>query len=121
MTALETSLEKALKQLRSALDEETNDLVRDAAIQRFEFTVELAWKAIQQWLRGEGIVCNSPKECLKAAFTAGLVKDDERGLTMMEDRNLTSHTYNEKTAEDIFSRLSGYLEPLEGLVQTLKA
>lgn len=120
MTALEESFEKALKQLRIALAQEPGDLMRDAAIQRFEFTVELAWKAIQQKLRAEGIICRSPKECLKEAFTFGLVQDDPAWMRMMDDRNLTTHTYNEKTAKEIFGRLPEYLPLFEGLVQKFK-
>lgn len=120
MTALEGSFEQALQQLRIALTEEPNDIVRDAAIQRFEFTVELAWKAIQQRLRAEGVICRSPKECLKEAFAFGLVQDDPLWIGMMDDRNLTSHTYNKTMAKDVFDRLPKYLEPLESLSRVLK-
>lgn len=88
----------------------------EKSLERFEFTVELAWKAIQKFLREQKIICRSPKECLKEAFQFGLVKVDSRWLEMFEDRNLTVHTYDEKTADEIYNRLPNYL----GILKLLK-
>lgn len=81
---------------------------RDSAIKRFELTVELSWKAIKECLRDKGIICRSPRESLREAFKAGLVSDNPLWLKMIEDRNLSVHTYNEKLAEEIYSRLNEY-------------
>lgn len=72
------SFHDALKRLREALDEPKTSLNRDASIQRFEFTVELAWKSIQKFLAEEKIVCQSPKFCLQEAFQFGLLEDDQK-------------------------------------------
>lgn len=96
-------------------------MTRDAAIQRFEFTVELAWKSIQKFLAGEKIVCQSPRSCLQEAFQFGLLDDDEKWLAMMDDRNLTVHTYNEELAEEIYGRLSGYVPLFEKLFVDLSS
>lgn len=104
------SFEKSIQRLEEILKEEKTVANRDSAIKRFEFTVELAWKCLQKFLREQEIICRSPKECLKEAFKFGLIKDDPRWLEMFEDRNLTVHTYNETTAEEVYERLSNYLE-----------
>lgn len=113
------SFERSLERLEEILKAEETVANRDSAIKRFEFTVELAWKTVQKFLRGEEIVCRSPKECLKEAFKFGLVKDDPKWIEMFEDRNLTVHTYDEKTAEDVYDRLGGYLEILKMLKNNL--
>ena len=109
------ALEKSLQRLEEVLKAEKTVINRDAAIQRFEFTVELAWKCAQKFLRSKEIICRSPKDCLQEAFKIGLIKDSELWLKMFQDRNLTVHTYNEKTAEEIYGRLAGYLGILNDL------
>lgn len=119
MKEIFASFEKSLQRLKEVLKEEKTVVNRDSAIKRFEFTVELAWKCAQKFLREEGIICRSPKECLKEAFKFGLVKDDPKWIEMLEDRNLTVHTYDERTAEEVFSRLPNYLEILNSLKEGL--
>jgi len=114
------SFEKAVQRLGEVLKEKKTTINRDAAIQRFEFTVELAWKVIQKFLKNQEIVCRSPKECLQEAFRFGLIKDDACWLEMLQDRNLTVHTYNEETINDIYSNLPNYLEVLVILETRLK-
>ncbi|MCZ6902205.1 MAG: HI0074 family nucleotidyltransferase substrate-binding subunit [Rickettsia endosymbiont of Ixodes persulcatus] len=70
----------------------------DATIQRFEFTFELAWKFLKEYFVEKGIVLNYPKEVLKEAFTAGIII----WIYMLADRNMTSHTYDEKLADEIY-------------------
>jgi nucleotidyltransferase substrate binding protein (TIGR01987 family) len=111
---------KSLKRLEEVLVEEKSITTRDAAIQRFEFTVELAWKAVQRFLREQKIVCRSPKECLKEAFKFGLIADDPRWLEMLEDRNLIVHTYNEEVADSVYDRLPKYLGILNFLKDKLE-
>ncbi len=113
------SFEKSIQRLEEILKEEETVANRDSAIKRFEFTVELAWKCVQKFLREQEIICRSPKECLKEAFKFGLIEDDPRWLEMFEDRNLTVHTYNETTAEEVYERLSNYLEVFELLKEKL--
>ena len=119
------AFEQALRRLHEVLREPESSLVRDAAIKRFEFTFELAWKAVQRLLREQGVLCHSPKGCLREAFTCGLVRDSPLWIRMIEDRNLTVHTYNERTAVAIYRNLAEYVplfeELLQGLVRTLDA
>jgi nucleotidyltransferase substrate binding protein (TIGR01987 family) len=98
---------KAVVRLREVLDADvSNDIVYDAAIQRFEFTYELAWKLMKAYLEFSGRVeVNSPRSAFKEAFAAGLIINGETWIDMIQDRNLTVHTYDEKTAIEIFGRI----------------
>ncbi len=93
------------------LEDHPTTVVRDAAIQRFEYSFEAAWKAAQRYLRVmEGRVEASPKPVVRASVAAGLLEetDGRIALNMVDDRNLTSHTYNEALAQRIFSALPEY-------------
>jgi nucleotidyltransferase substrate binding protein (TIGR01987 family) len=114
------SFNKALRRLAEALDAPPGDLVRDASIQRFEFTFELAWKAIKNTATVEGLECMSPRSCLKLAFCQGWIDDEPIWLAMLEDRNRASHTYDEKLAEQLYGRLPDYLDPFRSLLEKLE-
>jgi len=120
MKELFDSFEKSVQRFDEILKEEKSIKNRDSAIKRFEFTIELAWKCSQKFLRDQEIICRSPKECLKEAFKFGLVKDDPRWIEALEDRNLTVHTYDESTADDVYSRLPNYLEIFNFLKNRIK-
>jgi nucleotidyltransferase substrate binding protein (TIGR01987 family) len=110
---------RALKSLKEILSEEFSKVTRDAAIQRFEYTVESIWKYLQTYLRqSEGIECYSPKSCLREAKNAGLLDEGQtvRALEMVDDRNLTSHTYHEEVAEAIYRKLPEYASLMETLL-----
>ncbi len=102
--------------LKEAVDRVEDDLDIDGVIQRFEFTVELFWKSLKAILAYQGIECFSPRNCIKEAFKAKLIEDDEVILDMLEDRNLSSHLYDEATSRKIFERIKElYLPYLENL------
>lgn len=109
----------ALGRLGSAIDAPRTEWTRDAAIQRFEFTFELAWKSIAWFARREGVECLSPRQSLRTALSLGWIEDDELWLTMLDDRALAAHTYNEAIAEEIFGRLPGYRGALAALIGRL--
>lgn len=88
---------------------------RDAAIQRFEFTFELGWEALKDFYFDKGIDLNSPKDVFRHAFASGDIQDEKIWLEMLKDRNLTSHTYNEPLACDVFSHLPKYFNALQQL------
>ena len=62
--------------------------------------------------KNEGIECNSPKSCIREFFASGYINEDNAKLfmEMIDDRNMTSHTYHEEVAEIIFSKLKNYLD-----------
>ena len=108
--------EKALIRLEEGVKEARNEPDKDGVIQRFEFTVELLWKALKAVLLYQGIECFSPRNCVKEAFKAKIIGDDEIILDMLEDRNISSHVYNEEKSEALFERIKNiYLEYLKNL------
>lgn len=89
---------------------------RDAAIQRFEYTVEASWKAARSYLRiVEGVPSDSPKGVIRCLRQSGFLGDHEAvlALEMIDDRNLTSHTYNQELAEGLFKRIPGYVSLMD--------
>ena len=112
--------ERALSRLEEALAKPEDPIVRDACIQRFEFMFEMAWKALQRYALVEGIECVSPRDCFRVGFRLGLIDRDEQWMAMVEDRNRTSHTYDEASAEAIYRALAGYADLLRRLLQQLK-
>ena len=68
----------AAARLREAVSQAENAIVRDATIQRFEFTFELVWKALQLYLEHQGQECGSPRATLKKAFAETLIATPSR-------------------------------------------
>ncbi len=102
---------------------ENYSFFRDSTIQRFEFTLEIAWKSIKSFLlEQEGIECRSPKGCIREFSATGYIDADEtvRMLQMIDDRNLASHTYHENIAEEIFGHIQNYLEILQKVYRAMK-
>jgi nucleotidyltransferase substrate binding protein (TIGR01987 family) len=115
--ALSTFDELAYKPERTKVE-------RDAAIQRFEYTFEAVWKAVQLYLREiEGLDLGSPKGVARASLEVGILDDGETRLllAMADDRNLTVHTYNEELAEEIATRLSQHATLLRRWVESVMA
>ena len=113
---------KSVKNLKSILTETETQIVRDAAIKRYEICYELAWKSVQEALRAEGLeICKSPKSCFKEAFKQSWIADEEAWAEMIQNRNLTTHTYDEDLAEEIYDSLGKYLSLFEYLLAQLQA
>lgn len=96
---------------------------RDAAIQRFEYTVEATWRAAQRYLDvREGLSAGSPKAAIRLCREVGLLNEEQTtlGLEMIDDRNLTVHTYNEPIADQIYQRLPHYAALLEAWLAQLE-
>jgi len=109
-------LGKALKTLKEITREPYSVVVRDAAIQRFEYTFEAFWKFLRDYLReAEGIRSNSPKSCFREALGAGLISEEQSMtcLEMTDDRNLISHTYIETVADQIYRKIGSYCKLME--------
>ena len=99
----------ALTRLKEAIDmykDDKNVVLLDGTIQRFEFTVELAWKTIKEYLEYEKLgEFNSLRSAVKEAYKINLIEDGEKWLEMLDDRNLTRHTYDENTAKEIYRNI----------------
>jgi len=100
---------RAAARLREAVEQPESALVRDATIQRFEFTFELVWKTLKLYLERQGHECGGPRPTLKQAFADGLIPTPEEAdvwLQMLDDRNLISHAYDEVLATRIFKNVA---------------
>ena len=117
--------EAAVSRLREALEDYRStplSSVRDGVIQRFEFCAELAWKTMREYLLDQGYTeINSPKAVIRQAFAYGMIEDAEGWVRLMNDRNLTSHVYDERTAEEIFRRIDTvYLALFDAALVSIK-
>lgn len=94
----------ATQRLKEALQEDENDLVIDGTLHRFEFTFELAWKTMKDYLEYSGIIegIGSPREIIKTAFANGIIEDGEEWIKMMLARNSLSHLYDEDKSRKIY-------------------
>lgn len=116
--------DNALVTLEEIIEEPFTQIVRDATIQRFEYSFEACWKALKRYLEeSEGLVCNSPKSCFRVAFKVGLLDEGkaELALEMSDERNLTSHTYVEAVAQRVYGRAGDFADLMRGLVDTMRA
>jgi len=109
--------EKALVTLKNAVglaaERDLTDLEKQGVIQGFEFTFELAWNVMKDYLEEQGITgIIGSKNAIRHAFNKGLIDDGEVWIDMVNSRNLASHSYDEETAEELFSTIKNiyYLE-----------
>ncbi len=87
-------------------DEIQTEFMKEAVIQRFEYTHELAWNVMKDFLLEVGdIKVFGSKDATREAFQAELINDGDVWMEMIISRNKTLHTYNEETAEDIFLKV----------------
>lgn len=110
--------EKAVKALEKALNDPKNDITRDASIQRFEFCVELAWKTAKKVTE---TATTSPKQVIREMAQAGLVDDVTIWLEAVDQRNLSSHTYNEELAEKVYAFIKDFYPHLQKLILKLNS
>jgi len=89
-----------------AASRELSDLEKQGMIQGFEFTFELAWNVMKDYLEEQGITdIIGSKNAIRHAFNKGLVDDGEIWMNMVRDRNLASHIYDDETAEELFNEI----------------
>ena len=108
-TERKKELSEAVLRLEEAIAQPENDVVRDSVIQRFEFSFELAWKTLQLYLEHQGLEAGSPRQALKGAFAQGIIPNEDEAdvcLKMLDDRNLTTHTYHQDLAKSIYRRIA---------------
>ncbi|MBI2341117.1 MAG: nucleotidyltransferase substrate binding protein [Deltaproteobacteria bacterium] len=118
-----TGYENALKTLKTAIKKSRlNELERDGAIQRFEYTFELAWKMIRKALlaMGRAEVSSSPRPIFRDALEEGLIEDIKNWFAFLEARNLSTHIYNEDEAENVYNSAKEFLPYAEELLKKLK-
>ena len=101
---------RAYSLLREAADNDPallSDLEREGLIRRFEYTFELAWKTLKDRLAYDGIRVPSvtPRNVIRQAFAAGLIRDGEAWIDMLTDRNAMSHKYDADEFEAVADRV----------------
>jgi len=114
------SFEKALLQLGDALEESESPIVRDACLQRFEFSYELLWKTLKIFLEEiHGVRAVSPRQVFKEAFALSIIDEELTFVEMIESRNTLSHTYNEEQAAKIYLKCADYLKAMNSVLAQL--
>lgn len=93
---------KALAQLQKAADQPPNEFLRDSVIRRFGFSYEFAWKMLKLWLESKDIDVRNAKDTLKEALQQGQISDGNQWSELHQMRNLTSHTYDQQLAEQVY-------------------
>ncbi len=101
---------------------ELSDLESQGLIQGFEYTHELAWKTLKNFLEAQGLATlYGSRDTTRAAFRNGVVENGEVWMDMIEKRNLTSHTYDEETAAEVVKIIrETYYPAFEGLLSKLQ-
>ena len=92
----------------------------DATIQRFEFTIELFWKLLKKILLTKGVTTQYPRDVLQEAYAGSLIDDEQMWIRMLDDRNQTSHTYDEDLANQIYERIKTYTPIFRNTLMKLK-
>ena len=115
---------RAFVLLREALDEDRqlSQLEQEGVIQRFEYTMELAWNVMKDYLESESLVLPqiTPRAVIRAAFASRLISDGETWMDALDDRNKMSHTYDSKKFQDVIDSIrSRYLEVMGELYTKL--
>jgi len=101
------------------LENKENIILRDAMIQRFEYSTEAFWKFLKAYLLTEhNLSANSPREVIRTGLKTKLYSEEiaKELLQMLDDRNLTSHTYVEELAESIAGRIPFYFTVMQNVM-----
>jgi len=124
------SLEKTLKvaenkALTAGMDDDTKDAIRAGVIQNFEVAYEFCWKYIQRWLKENAAAeevehPRARKEVFRLAARYGLIKDPLPWFSYGDARNLTSHTYDEETAESVYETAVSFINDAKYLLAKLE-
>jgi nucleotidyltransferase substrate binding protein (TIGR01987 family) len=119
------NFDRALGLLREALangQENLSPLEQEGAAQRLEYTLELAWKCMKDYLEDSGVPISptTPRQVIKEAFVAKIITDGQTWINMLNHRNLLSHTYDFAVFEEaIRATEDRYLSTLNALHQFL--
>jgi nucleotidyltransferase substrate binding protein (TIGR01987 family) len=105
---------KALSQLKKFVDKGgLTELEEQGAIQAFEYTYELAWLVLKDFLEYQGQTdIYGSRDAIQKAFQAGLIEDGEKWMEAYVSRTKTSHTYNEETAREVVDAVMNDYYPL---------
>ncbi len=104
---------RALSQLSKFIEkDDLNELEEQGLIQAFEYTHELAWNVLKDYLQSKGsLAIHGSRDATREAFKLDILSDGEAWMDMIKDRNQTSHTYNKDTAKRIVTNIKTRFEP----------
>ena len=107
------NFEKAFLQLDEAVSniEKLSVLEKEGLIHRFEYTFELAWKTLKDFLESQEVEAKFPRDIIKKGFQYEIVSDGEMWMEMLEKRNLMAHTYDEEIFEKAISQVVNLFYP----------
>jgi nucleotidyltransferase substrate binding protein (TIGR01987 family) len=119
------NLKKAYDRLKEVSDlyDGKNEIIRDSLIQRFEFTYELTHKTLKEFMNYAGVTLENsfPRAIFKKAYVNNIISDESVWINLLEDRNSTSHIYNEKLANEIAERIAiKYVDAIGELIKNLE-
>lgn len=119
LNSLIKDLQKANKRLKEAVKSKPTRMNKDATIQRFEFSFELSWKTIQEYIRDQGFDCKSPKNCFREAAKIDLIKNPEIWFEHLKARNLIAHTYSEALSNRVYRQAVKFPKEIDKLLNEL--
>ncbi len=107
------NFEKAFLQFDEAVSkiDSLSVLEKEGLIQRFEYTFELAWKTLKDFLESQEVEAKFPREVIKKGFQYEIISDGEMWMDMLEKRNLMAHTYDEEIFEKAVSQVVNLFYP----------
>jgi nucleotidyltransferase substrate binding protein (TIGR01987 family) len=114
-------IRKALASLKEILAQPKNKFIVAGTIQNFEFTFELAWKAMRRLLKLRGADLAIPMQVFRGATKEGLIQDIDVWTEFLKKRNLTVHTYNENTAEEVYQAAARFPQYVDELILKLSS
>lgn len=109
---------KSVNRLKEALEQPKTEFIRDSVIQRFEFSIELAWKTSKKIM---GTPTSAPKDVIREMAQSRYIDDVEIWLKAIDMKNLSSHTYKENLAELVYYFAESFLAELQKLAERLQA
>jgi nucleotidyltransferase substrate binding protein (TIGR01987 family) len=117
---------RAFSLLREAIEQENplTQLEKEGVIQRFEYTMELAWKTLKDYLESENVVFEqiTPRAVIRRALEAGVIHQGEAWQNALDARNRMSHTYNFEDFERVIAEIrASYLAAFDELYEFLLA
>lgn len=117
--ALVEDMKNILSRWGDVLDQPESDLVRDAAILRFELAFEVTWKLIQFLAREQGYEVNSPRQAFQRAFSMGWITDEEVWADIIRARNTAVHVYRQEYARALYLELGPFYRAFRELWDAL--
>ena len=115
-TTLTSEFLRAISRLEDALAQSKTEFVRDSVNQRFEFSVELAWKTAKKVM---GTSTSAPKDVVREMAQGKYIENVDLWLQAIDMRNLTSHTYKEPLAEQVYVFATHFLAELKQLAEKI--